>query len=61
FGRLCVETFCVSIKSLALTQPPSGGCVLKLFHFDSVYFDCSQPPSGGCVLKPQARNALFLV
>ena len=33
------------------TQPPSGGCVLKL---NLLTFDAdkrTQPPSGGCVLK----------
>ncbi|EGV37132.1 hypothetical protein l13_04440 [Neisseria weaveri ATCC 51223] len=34
-----------------VSQPPSGGCVLKRFIFDLTDRDASQPPSGGCVLK----------
>ena len=31
FGRLCVETLSGGVESaLAMYQPPSGGCVLKL-------------------------------
>ena len=33
-------------------QPPSGGCVLKLFMVYLLFFFQFQPPSGGCVLKP---------
>ena len=29
FGRLCVETYRFNGKSWSLSQPPSGGCVLK--------------------------------
>ena len=57
FGRLCVETvrFCLALSGLH--QPPSGGCVLKLF-FGRVLQICSiQPPSGGCVLK-QSQNGM---
>ena len=32
FRRLCVETDWGSISSQAISQPPSGGCVLKLFR-----------------------------
>ena len=32
-------------------QPPSGGCVLKLCHYLSLFSRFCQPPSGGCVLK----------
>ena len=32
-------------------QPPSGGCVLKLFITQFTVARCTQPPSGGCVLK----------
>ena len=35
-----------------LSQPPSGGCVLKLFHVAYFLIRYHQPPSGGCVLKP---------
>ena len=36
-----------------VTQPPSGGCVLK--HMISALIKSlrNQPPSGGCVLKHQ--------
>ena len=43
-----------------MSQPPSGGCVLKLCHlriFSKIYL--SQPPSGGCVLKP--NNIVLLI
>ena len=30
FRRLCVETFCIAPTTCPLSQPPSGGCVLKL-------------------------------
>ena len=30
FGRLCVETIDLFKSAMNLTQPPSGGCVLKL-------------------------------
>ncbi len=33
------------------SQPPSGGCVLKLLPIDRGLPLLSQPPSGGCVLK----------
>ena len=32
-------------------QPPSGGCVLKLFLNFNLWRIKKQPPSGGCVLK----------
>ena len=31
FGRLCVETILSSRIPLTKSQPPSGGCVLKLY------------------------------
>ena len=34
-----------------VTQPPSGGCVLKHGLKASARKDVYQPPSGGCVLK----------
>ena len=40
---------------LLLTQPPSGGCVLKLFLFGLLFQFTPQPPSGGCVLKRAIR------
>ena len=30
FRRLCVETICEKLQDKGSTQPPSGGCVLKL-------------------------------
>ena len=52
FGRLCVET---SPKCLlgadCRSQPPSGGCVLKLEQPPHQVIAQLQPPSGGCVLK----------
>ena len=36
-----------------ITQPPSGGCVLKLLKSLAGRREASQPPSGGCVLKPE--------
>ena len=39
-------------KRSVLTQPPSGGCVLKLKPvMDCLLYRLGQPPSGGCVLK----------
>ncbi|EET43548.1 hypothetical protein NEISICOT_02636 [Neisseria sicca ATCC 29256] len=32
-------------------QPPSGGCVLKLWLYRKYGNNKTQPPSGGCVLK----------
>ena len=55
----------IFLAFLGREQPPSGGCVLKLYHRSFFYqlFN-RQPPSGGCVLKrfsvsqaPQYRNA----
>ena len=34
-----------------MSQPPSGGCVLKLFEGQIRIAKLIQPPSGGCVLK----------
>ena len=31
FRRLCVETFQLYMRDTEVLQPPSGGCVLKLF------------------------------
>ena len=43
-------------KRSVLTQPPSGGCVLKLKPvMDCLLYRLGQPPSGGCVLKPPTR------
>ena len=41
------------IDVIPSTQPPSGGCVLKLNSKANQLLDDNQPPSGGCVLKPQ--------
>ena len=42
-----------------LTQPPSGGCVLKHRGIVSANRQNTQPPSGGCVLKHLQRKGLF--
>ena len=52
FGRLCVETpLEIKYAHGCLTQPPSGGCVLKLCMLLLPFGQQHQPPSGGCVLK----------
>ena len=33
FGRLCVETSLAGNVTIEISQPPSGGCVLKLLNF----------------------------
>ncbi|EFH22203.1 hypothetical protein NEIPOLOT_02024 [Neisseria polysaccharea ATCC 43768] len=38
-----------------MSQPPSGGCVLKLGSRQQRSHRRTQPPSGGCVLK-QNKN-----
>ena len=40
-----------------MSQPPSGGCVLKPFDLAEAEYVGSQPPSGGCVLKPCGKTA----
>ena len=51
FRRLCVETISVIKSSVKRAQPPSGGCVLKLYLIPIAIAMLGQPPSGGCVLK----------
>ena len=51
FRRLCVETIFVTSLRFGRTQPPSGGCVLKLRYGAGSLLLSDQPPSGGCVLK----------
>ena len=51
FGRLCVETISKGYSLCVAMQPPSGGCVLKLWHNLLIRNCYQQPPSGGCVLK----------
>ena len=51
FGRLCVETILVNTDKRTITQPPSGGCVLKLRLVMAPGRSPGQPPSGSCVLK----------
>ena len=52
FGRLRVETKPSFEQMMEIhSQPPSGGCVLKLFVRLTVVPRFFQPPSGGCVLK----------
>ena len=50
-AAVCWNQYLLWVKSDFTWQPPSGGCVLKLFS--TITRDCckSQPPSGGCVLK----------
>ena len=38
-----------------MTQPPSGGCVLKPTDSQETNADSLQPPSGGCVLKLETQ------
>ena len=43
---------CIKVdKLIKKTQPPSGGCVLKLKKKKQHIAKSLQPPSGGCVLK----------
>ena len=51
FGRLCVETNLPNITKFSVSQPPSGGCVLKHPLWLQTANGGAQPPSGGCVLK----------
>ena len=55
FRRLCVETQKAWNKRQCLSQPPSGGCVLKLLPDCGYPVSSFQPPSGGCVLKLQRQ------
>ena len=43
---------------LMIKQPPSGGCVLKLYGCLVQSTPGQQPPSGGCVLKQQINQHL---
>ena len=57
FGRLCVETVLVEYQYLLVSQPPSGGCVLKLpARTKCGGSKTTQPPSGGCVLKRRLKQ-----
>ena len=59
FRRLCVETIGSHRMTSAMSsQPPSGGCVLKLIEVAYLDVALNQPPSGGCVLKQPARQAV---
>ena len=49
--RLCVETQTREKTDLVGMQPPSRGCVLKLYFVINKFFRKMQPPSRGCVLK----------
>ena len=46
----------LATKNEATSQPPSGGCVLKLNTPVIGISYTVQPPSGGCVLKQTAAN-----
>ena len=51
FGRLCVETPLVCNLAIELRwQPPSGGCVLKLYAYirDNVALMCSRLRAAVC-------------
>ena len=41
----------ILLCAIGVFQPPSGGCVLKLFWWNADVKKAYQPPSGGCVLK----------
>ena len=41
-----------------LSQPPSGGCVLKQQIVMEMAQKAEQPPSGGCVLKHEVKSKL---
>ena len=51
FRRLRVETIVLMSSGEKPSQPPSGGCVLKLGCIPARPHRHGQPPSGGCVLK----------
>ena len=46
----------ILLCAIGVFQPPSGGCVLKLFWWNADVKKAYQPPSGGCVLKPFGKN-----
>ena len=46
-----MKHFLDHLFSKMISQPPSGGCVLKLHQFEDLVCQFRQPPSGGCVLK----------
>ena len=43
------------------SQPPSGGCVLKLAKGTVSKGLTTQPPSGGCVLKPTGTGKSVII
>ena len=47
------------IPFLLLSQPPSGGCVLKHDPTPCRIIPFNQPPSGGCVLKLNAVDMFW--
>ena len=57
FRRLCVETCSRHSNKTAVSQPPSGGCVLKHQLNLALPAVSNQPPSGGCVLKQIQKPA----
>ena len=61
FRRLCVETLRLIGLIQQSSQPPSGGCVLKLGKSLHDLWPERQPPSGGCVLKQPIIRKLFAV
>ena len=61
FRRLCVETPRLRFMVSRTNQPPSGGCVLKLYPDSLIPTMVRQPPSGGCVLKLLCCQVFFRI
>ena len=59
FGRLCVETRTLSDRLGGKPQPPSGGCVLKLFL--AVLMDFFKRPAafGRLCVETESLGALI--
>ena len=55
FRRLCVETMLVDLVALPTSQPPSGGCVLKLIRAQIITILGSAAFRRLCVETEQAR------
>ena len=46
-----LKQFQLKTNPRRMSQPPSGGCVLKQGKYSDESQQMAQPPSGGCVLK----------